>query len=66
MYAEAPSATAGRGFFAGRRALGAGMALADAALYVNYCSRQAERNYPPEGKFIEVDGAPALYRERRR
>ncbi|HEV2612382.1 MAG TPA: alpha/beta hydrolase [Noviherbaspirillum sp.] len=46
------------------RVLGAGIALATAALYVAYRNREAERNYPPEGKFIDVDGVSLHYFEK--
>ena len=49
---------------AGRPFLAAGIALAAAALFVQYRSRQAERNYPPEGRFIEVDGVRLHYTEK--
>jgi pimeloyl-ACP methyl ester carboxylesterase len=39
-------------------------ALAVAALYVGYRSRQAEKAYPPEGNFIEVDGVRLHYIEK--
>ena len=44
--------------------IGAGVALAAAALYVRQRSRQAERDNPPLGKFIEVEGVRLHYVER--
>lgn len=45
-------------------ALSTGAALAAAALFVAYRTRQAEKKYPPEGKFIEVDGVRLHYVEK--
>jgi pimeloyl-ACP methyl ester carboxylesterase len=45
-------------------ALLAGLGLAASFLYVRYKSRQAEREHPPQGKFIEVDGVRLHYLER--
>lgn len=44
--------------------LGAGAALGAMALFVQYRSRQVEREHPPQGKFIEVDGIRLHYIER--
>lgn len=44
--------------------IGAGVALAAAALYVQRRSRQAERDNPPQGQFIEVEGVRLHYIER--
>lgn len=44
--------------------VGAGLALAAAALFVGYRSRKAEQAYPPEGKFIDVDGVRLHYLEK--
>jgi pimeloyl-ACP methyl ester carboxylesterase len=46
------------------RIAGAGIALAAAALFVASRSRKAERDYPPEGKFIEVEGVRLHYLEK--
>jgi pimeloyl-ACP methyl ester carboxylesterase len=49
----------------GRVALAAtGVALAAAALWVNHRARQAEREHPPLGRFLEVDGVRLHYAER--
>jgi pimeloyl-ACP methyl ester carboxylesterase len=53
-----------KAMLSGPRLAGAGIALAAAALFVTSRSRQAERNYPPEGKFIEVDGVRLHYLEK--
>jgi pimeloyl-ACP methyl ester carboxylesterase len=44
--------------------LGAGAALAAMALVVQYRTRKTERENPPTGKFIEVDGVRLHYIER--
>lgn len=44
--------------------IGAGAALAAAALYVRQRSRKAERDNPPLGRFIEVEGVRLHYIER--
>jgi pimeloyl-ACP methyl ester carboxylesterase len=44
--------------------VGTGVALAAMALFVQSRSRQAERENPPTGKFIEVDGVRLHYIER--
>jgi pimeloyl-ACP methyl ester carboxylesterase len=44
--------------------LAIGAALAAAALVVRYKTRQAEKEHPPRGKFIEVDGVRLHYIER--
>jgi pimeloyl-ACP methyl ester carboxylesterase len=44
-----------------RIAIGAGMALAGAALAVHHNARQAERRNPPIGDFIEADGVRLHY-----
>lgn len=44
--------------------IGAVAALAATAAYVGYKSRKAERENPPAGKFIEVDGVRLHYLER--
>jgi pimeloyl-ACP methyl ester carboxylesterase len=41
-----------------------GLALAAAAMYVNYKKREVEWNNPPQGKFIHVDGVRLHYVER--
>jgi pimeloyl-ACP methyl ester carboxylesterase len=46
------------------RMVGAGLALAAAALFVSYRSRKAVQAYPPEGKFIDVDGVRLHYLEK--
>jgi pimeloyl-ACP methyl ester carboxylesterase len=51
-------------FLMSRRLIGTGMALAAAALFVNYRCRQAEKANPPEGKFVEVDGVRLHYLEK--
>jgi pimeloyl-ACP methyl ester carboxylesterase len=45
-------------------ALLAGLGLAASFFYVQYKSRQAEREHPPQGRFIEVDGVRLHYIER--
>jgi pimeloyl-ACP methyl ester carboxylesterase len=45
-------------------ALLAGVGLAGAWLYVRAKTRQAEREHPPEGRFVEVDGVRLHYIER--
>ena len=40
------------------------VALAAAAVYVKKQTQQAEKHYPPEGKFIEVDGVRLHYIEK--
>lgn len=44
--------------------LGTGVALAAMAMFVQYRSRKAEQENPPNGKFIEVDGVRLHYVER--
>lgn len=44
--------------------LAAGVALAGAALFVRQRTREAERDNPPQGKFVEVDGIRLHYVER--
>jgi pimeloyl-ACP methyl ester carboxylesterase len=44
----------------------AGLGLAASAVYVRAKTRQAEREHPPQGKFIEVDGVRLHYIERGR
>ncbi|MDB5776179.1 MAG: alpha/beta hydrolase [Herbaspirillum sp.] len=44
--------------------LGTGVALAAAAMYVQYRSKLAEQENPPAGKFIAVDGVRLHYLER--
>lgn len=44
--------------------VGIGAALAAMALFVRYRTRQAERQNPPAGRFIEVDGIRLHYVER--
>jgi pimeloyl-ACP methyl ester carboxylesterase len=48
----------------GNAALLAGLGLAASFLYVKAKSKQAEREYPPHGKFITVDGVRLHYVER--
>jgi pimeloyl-ACP methyl ester carboxylesterase len=50
--------------FSPRTLAGAGIALAAAGLYVRKKTREAESNYPPEGKFVEVDGVRLHYVEK--
>lgn len=50
--------------FSGRTAASVGIALAAAAMFVNYKKREVEREYPPEGKFVEVDGVRLHYMEK--
>ncbi|MCS0608045.1 alpha/beta hydrolase [Massilia solisilvae] len=45
-------------------ALLAGVGLAASFLYVRAKTRQVEREHPPQGKFIEVDGVRLHYTER--
>jgi pimeloyl-ACP methyl ester carboxylesterase len=45
-------------------ALLAGLGLGACALFVRAKSKQAEREYPPQGKFVEVDGVRLHYIER--
>jgi pimeloyl-ACP methyl ester carboxylesterase len=45
-------------------ALLAGLGLGACALYVRAKSKQAEREHPPQGKFVEVDGVRLHYVER--
>jgi pimeloyl-ACP methyl ester carboxylesterase len=45
-------------------ALLAGLGLAASFFYVRHKTRQAEREHPPRGKFIEVDGVRLHYLER--
>lgn len=44
--------------------LAAGIGLAAAALYARYQTKRAERENPPEGKFVEVDGIRLHYVEK--
>lgn len=55
-YLDRPAARGRMAALASPRIAGAGIALAAAALFVAFRSRKAERDYPPEGKFVEVDG----------
>lgn len=48
----------------GTIALAAAATLAATALYVRYRSQRAEREHPPIGRFIEVDGVRLHYIER--
>jgi pimeloyl-ACP methyl ester carboxylesterase len=45
-------------------ALLTGIGLAASFFYVRAKSKQAEREYPPQGKFVEVDGVRLHYTER--
>jgi pimeloyl-ACP methyl ester carboxylesterase len=47
----------------GSMLLGVGAALAAMALFVQYRTRQAEQENPPEGQFIDVDGVRLHYVE---
>lgn len=47
-------------------ALLAGLGMAASYLYVRAKTRQAEREHPPQGKFVEVDGVRLHYLERGR
>lgn len=47
-----------------RTGLAVGSVLGAAALYVRYRARRAEREYPPAGQFIDVDGVRLHYIER--
>jgi hypothetical protein len=44
--------------------LGSAAALGAAALYTNKMTRDAERKYPPIGRFLDVDGVRLHYIER--
>jgi pimeloyl-ACP methyl ester carboxylesterase len=48
----------------GAIALAAAATLAATALYVRHRTRRAEREYPPSGRFIEVDGVRLHYIEK--
>lgn len=48
----------------GTAAAVAGVALAASFFYVRHKTRQVERDHPPRGKFIEVDGVRLHYTER--
>jgi pimeloyl-ACP methyl ester carboxylesterase len=50
----------------GQAFLVAAAALGGAALWVNAASRRAEREYPPLGRFLDVDGVRLHYVERGR
>lgn len=50
--------------FTNTRLAGAGLALAAAALFVRYKTKRAERDNPPIGKFVEVDGIRLHYVEK--
>jgi pimeloyl-ACP methyl ester carboxylesterase len=49
--------------FLNSRFIGAGLAMAAAALLVRYKTRQAEEAHPPAGNFVEVDGVRLHYVE---
>jgi pimeloyl-ACP methyl ester carboxylesterase len=53
-----------RRMMANPRIAGAGLAMAAAALFVAYRSRKAEKDYPPEGRFIDIDGVRLHYLEK--
>jgi pimeloyl-ACP methyl ester carboxylesterase len=57
---------ADRSFVRGRAPwlIGTGIALATMAMFVQYRTRQAEQENPPDGRFIEVDGVRLHYAER--
>jgi len=44
--------------------LGSAAALGAAALYTNKMTREAERKYPPVGRFLDVDGVRLHYIEK--
>jgi hypothetical protein len=48
----------------GSRFVSVVIGLAAAALYVRYQTKRAERENPPEGKFVEVDGIRLHYVEK--
>lgn len=48
----------------GSAAVVAGAALAASFFYVRHKTRQVERDHPPQGKFVEVDGVRLHYTER--
>lgn len=52
-----------RGIGIGTVALGAAVLAAGTALQVNATARRAEREHPPRGRFIEVDGVRLHYLE---
>jgi len=53
-----------KGGWAGPALLGSAAALGAAALYPAKMTRDAERKYPPVGRFLEVDGVRLHYIER--
>lgn len=63
-YPEHPEVTGALATGRGSALLGAGVALAAMAMFVQYRTRQAERENPPAGKFIGVDGVRLHYIER--
>jgi pimeloyl-ACP methyl ester carboxylesterase len=48
----------------GTAAVAAGAALAASFFYVRHKTKQVERDHPPQGKFVEVDGVRLHYTER--
>src|SRR3954452_16156194 len=58
------SSSAGSPGWVGPALLGSAAALGAAALYTAEQTRDAERKYPPIGRFLEVDGVRLHYLER--
>src|SRR4051794_36008158 len=58
------SSSAGSHGWAGAALLGSAAALGAAALYTAKMTRDAEREYPPIGRFLDVDGVRLHYIER--
>src|SRR3954469_21267294 len=58
------SSSAGSHGWAGPALLGSAAALGAAALYTAKMTRDAEREYPPIGRFLDVDGVRLHYIER--
>src|SRR3954469_18804317 len=58
------SSSAGSPGWVGPALLGSAAALGAAALYTAKMTRDAERKYPPIGRFLEVDGVRLHYIER--
>src|SRR3954469_21502194 len=58
------SSSAGSPGWVGPALLGSAAALGAAALYTAKMTRDAERKYPPIGRFLEVDGVRLHYLER--
>src|SRR3954470_2526007 len=60
------SSTARKRGWAGPALLGSAAALGAAALYTNKMTRDAERKYPPIGRFLDMDGVRLHYIEQGR